>query len=221
VTNVQFLTNATLLGSDSTSPYSIVASNLAPGNCTLTAKATDNTGLSSTSSPVRISVGTTRLVKMGNYSFAPTNLTINSGDTVLWSNAVVTAHDTTSSTGLWASPTFGSPNTYSLNFTNAGYYPYICSVHIVAHPEQTGSVTVVSSGLPPTPVTILNPTMNGTKFTFSFLTQAGRSYNVQFTPTIRPANWQVLTNFTGDGSSALITDINYTAAQRFYRVGAQ
>ena len=63
--------------------------------------------------------------------------------------------------------------------------------------------------------------MNGSAFNFSFLTQAGRAYDVQFTPAIEPPNWQTFTNLTGNGSMALITDPNGTAAQRFYRVGVQ
>src|SRR6266545_1287329 len=80
----------------------------------------------------------TNLVKMGDYWFAPTNITINPLDTVVWTNIAPTAHDTTANSGLWSSPTFGTPNTYSFRFTNSGYYPYFCAVHVVSHPEQTG-----------------------------------------------------------------------------------
>src|ERR1041385_8330294 len=99
----------------------------------------------------------TNMVRMGNYYFTPTNLIINSGDSVLWTNIAVTAHDSTANSGLWASPTFGGTTTYTFRFTNAGNYPYICAVHIVAHPEQTGIVSVVSvANVPPT-VAITNP----------------------------------------------------------------
>jgi glucose/arabinose dehydrogenase len=55
VTNVQFFDGATSLGNDATSPYSVTAS-LAVGSHALTAVATDNGGLSTTSSIVNITV---------------------------------------------------------------------------------------------------------------------------------------------------------------------
>ena len=56
VTTVQFFTNSVPVGADTTAPYSIVASNLAAGIYALRAVATDNNGLTSTSSVVNISV---------------------------------------------------------------------------------------------------------------------------------------------------------------------
>ena len=55
VTNVQFFDGATLLGNDTTSPYSVAAI-FAAGSHALTAVATDNLGLSSTSAVVVITV---------------------------------------------------------------------------------------------------------------------------------------------------------------------
>jgi plastocyanin len=56
VTNVQFFANTAAVGSASANPFSIVASSLAAGDYALTAVATDNGGLASTSAPVNISV---------------------------------------------------------------------------------------------------------------------------------------------------------------------
>ena len=106
----------------------------------------------------------TNIVTIGNYWFSPTNITINVGDTIVWSNVVLTAHDTTSSSGLWNSPQLAQGRIFSYTFTNTGNYPYICALHIVAHPEQTGTVSVVTApNLPPT-VAITNPP-TGTVFT--------------------------------------------------------
>ncbi len=55
VTNVLFLDDAVVIGSDNTSPYSL-SIRLAIGGHTLTAVAVDNLGLSSTSSPVQITL---------------------------------------------------------------------------------------------------------------------------------------------------------------------
>ena len=311
VTNVQFFAGTTLLGSDTNSPYSIGASNLTTGSYNLTAVATDNSGLSKTSAVVRIVVGTTRYVKMGDYWFSPTNITINPMDTLVWTNVGAPAHDTTANSGLWASPTFGGTTTFSFRFTNSGFYPYFCAVHIVSHPEQTGTVTVVTapnipptvaitnppngaaflapasftlqataadadgtvtqvqffqsstslgldttspfsipvSGLaagsytfsavatdnrvattssatvtisvtnsPPQSVTLLNPAWSGGDFTFSFLSQAGRLYQVQCTNDLTAGAWPALTNLTGNGSTLSVTNRNPPGAARFYRV---
>ena len=56
VTNVQFFANSTSLGSDATVPFSIIASSLGVGSYILTARATDNGGLTTTSAPVTVTV---------------------------------------------------------------------------------------------------------------------------------------------------------------------
>lgn len=112
----------------------------------------------------------TNTVIIGNYFFNPTNLTINVGDTVLWTNAVwqSRSHDTTRTNTpfSWVSPNLdGTPATFPVTFLAAGYYPYYCNQHVYApnqsqrHSEQTGTVTVVSMNLPPT-VSLTNPSNN-------------------------------------------------------------
>lgn len=107
----------------------------------------------------------TNLVLIGNYFFNPTNLTIAVGDTVLWSNTVAATmvHDSTSTNAAmpWASGDLTSTRrTFALTFTNAGRFPYMCARHVLAvvgaHPEQTGTVTVVAANLPPG-VTLTQP----------------------------------------------------------------
>jgi plastocyanin len=56
VASVQFFAGTTLVGADTATPFSIVASNLAAGSYALSAVATDNGGLSRTSAVVNISV---------------------------------------------------------------------------------------------------------------------------------------------------------------------
>src|SRR5712691_12070678 len=91
-------------------------------------------------------------VRIGDYFFTPTNLVINAGDKVSWTNKGLFLHDTTHRVAvtnrLWAS-TLLSPNfAFSFTLSNAGYYPYMCNQHVVLgpvfHPEQTGSISVVS-----------------------------------------------------------------------------
>jgi PKD repeat protein len=56
ITQVSFYENTTALGTISNSPYSLTISNVAAGNYTLTARATDAAGIISTSTPVNITV---------------------------------------------------------------------------------------------------------------------------------------------------------------------
>ncbi len=61
ITMVEFYNGATLLGMDDTSPYSFDWTNVPAGNYAITAKATDNGSLSTSSTPVNIVVNTPNL----------------------------------------------------------------------------------------------------------------------------------------------------------------
>ena len=56
VTSVDFFANGQLIGTDTTSPYSVTWSNVAAGTYTLTAVATDNDGATTTSADVHVTV---------------------------------------------------------------------------------------------------------------------------------------------------------------------
>jgi hypothetical protein len=85
-----------------------------------------------------------------------------------------------------------------------------------------GNVALAAATLqgPPPPAAILlsDPAMFGAEYRFSFNSAASQSYNVQFTPSLAPTNWQTLTNLVGNGSSLSVTDHVGTVPQRFYRV---
>ena len=56
IASVAFYNGTTLIGSDTTAPYSVTWSNVATGSYSLTAKATDNQGAVTTSAPVAVTV---------------------------------------------------------------------------------------------------------------------------------------------------------------------
>jgi hypothetical protein len=60
VTMVEFRDGTTLLGQDTTAPYSFTWRNVSPGAHVLTARATDNSGAATTSSQVNITVNRKR-----------------------------------------------------------------------------------------------------------------------------------------------------------------
>ena len=73
------------------------------------------------------------------FRFSPSSLTVNTGDTVTWTNNGAEPHDVTGD-GL-ASGTLNSGQGYSHTFATAGTYSYICSIH----PFMKGSVTVLGA----------------------------------------------------------------------------
>jgi plastocyanin len=79
-------------------------------------------------------------VKIDNFSFAPTTLTVAAGTTVTWTNrddiphTVVSADDPTT----FKSKVMDTDEKFSFTFTKAGTYTYFCSVH----PKMTGTVVV-------------------------------------------------------------------------------
>src|SRR5260370_4885311 len=90
-------------------------------------------------------------VRIGDYFFTPTNLVINAGDKLSWTNKGIFSHDTTHrpvTNRLWASTLLVFNGSFSFTLSNAGYYPYMCNQHVVLGPvihlEQTGSISVVS-----------------------------------------------------------------------------
>lgn len=138
----------------------------------------------------------TNLVFMGNYFFNPTNITINVGDYIRWTNNSLSVHDasrTNINQNPWFTGNVAANNGLSIaiRFTNAGFFPYFCNNHVyptaggTPRPQQTGTVSVVTANLPPS-VSLTNPA-NNAKFSApaNLLLQAsttddGTVTNVQF-----------------------------------------
>jgi chitinase len=114
-----------------------------------------------------------------------------------------------------------SPYSASLNSLPAGTYTVAAIATDNAGAKATNTVSLIVNDPRPAAVTILSPSIAGATLTFSFLTQAGQSYAVEFASVLNPNNWLVLTNLTGNGSNAAITDTATNHAQRFYRVRAE
>jgi len=92
------------------------------------------------------------LVGSGGDHFVPAVTNINSGDRVIWS-WVGPNHNTTSTGGLWASPTQSS-GTFTNTFNSVGTFNYTCTIHAAF--GMTGSIVVSTAANTPPAVSITN-----------------------------------------------------------------
>ena len=80
-------------------------------------------------------------------NFRHQDLTVQVGDTIVWTQQDQTTHTTTSGTpgnldGIWDSEFLNNGQTFSFTFTEAGAFPYYCTIH----PSMTATVTVTEAG---------------------------------------------------------------------------
>jgi len=93
----------------------------------------------SQSAPVQpASTAKTVSVSVKGFKFTPADITVNAGDTVIWTNEDSTTHTVESSDGTLRSDELSNGDKYEHKFTKAGKFNYICGIH---HSMQ-GSVTV-------------------------------------------------------------------------------
>jgi hypothetical protein len=114
-----------------------------------------------------------------------------------------------------------SPYTFNWSSVPAGDYTLTARAtdNLGAMATSTPVVVSVTNATPAAPV-IENLVMSEGALRFSFATQTGLNYGVQSTDSLDPTNWQLVTNFTGSGAIASVTNAISTA-ERFYRVGVQ
>jgi regulation of enolase protein 1 (concanavalin A-like superfamily) len=103
ISQVDFYAGSTLIGTDTTSPYSISWSNVAAGSYSLTAKATDNAGAATTSAAVSVTVSPGSpastmppgwsdldigaVTGAGSASYSAPTFTVTGQGTDIWNNA--------------------------------------------------------------------------------------------------------------------------------------
>ena len=70
-------------------------------------------------------------VKITNFKFSPTPLSVHKGTLVIWINkAPLTSHTTTSDTpGLWDSGVLAPGAKFKHKFTTVGTFTYHCNIH--------------------------------------------------------------------------------------------
>jgi hypothetical protein len=220
VTNVQFFTNGVALGSDSTFPFSITASNLAVGSYTLTARATDNGGLITTSAPVSITVQapnqppTVAITNpiAGTVFIAPATFTIQAfasdpdgsvTNVQFLSGAASLGHITNSPYSLTVSNLAASTYNFTAKATdNSGL-------------SATSAVVTVSV-VTPGPIHFDNnlALLNG-DLPLRVTVTPGLSYAMDYTTTF--TNWLPFTNFVATNSVMSFSSPTTAGDHRFFR----
>ena len=70
----------------------------------------------------------------------------------------------------------------------------------------------------PAPI-LFAPAKVGTDFVFSFQTERGKNYAVQYVDSRCNPNWQSLPGIAGDGTVKTVTNTTSTVSQGFFRIG--
>jgi plastocyanin len=77
-------------------------------------------------------------VKIQNFAFSPSTITVTAGTTITWTNYDDVAHTVTSDEGLFDSGNILTSGTFSHTFNSVGTFDYHCT----PHPAMTASVVV-------------------------------------------------------------------------------
>ncbi|HEX4635658.1 MAG TPA: cupredoxin family copper-binding protein [Rhizomicrobium sp.] len=77
-------------------------------------------------------------VTIKNFDYAPMELNITTGTTVVWKNLDGEPHTIASTDGLFRSPALDQNDSFRFTFATPGVYKYICSIH----PKMKATITV-------------------------------------------------------------------------------
>ncbi|HMH88959.1 MAG TPA: cupredoxin domain-containing protein [Steroidobacteraceae bacterium] len=77
-------------------------------------------------------------IEVKDFMFAPTTLTVNSGEQVTWLNKDDEPHTVVSDTGLFRSSAMDTNESFSFKFDKPGTYHFTCSIH----PRMVGTIVV-------------------------------------------------------------------------------
>ena len=81
-------------------------------------------------------------IDITGFSFAPGEITIAAGTTVIWRHDSTAPHTVTADEGHFRSDTLNNGDEFSFTFEEPGSYPYYCEFH--GAPEGTGMSGVVT-----------------------------------------------------------------------------
>ena len=113
--------------------------------------------------PSASALSATHNVDIKNFAFSPKDLTINAGDTVVWTQFDAIQHTTTSDAipRLWDSGLLSAGRTFSHTFDTVGTFPYHCTPH---SGTMKATITVQAAVNTPPSVSLTEPAA-GSMFT--------------------------------------------------------
>jgi plastocyanin len=79
-----------------------------------------------------------KAVSVANFAFVPASLSVQSGDTVTWTNMDDISHTVSADNDAFDSGVFGKGRTFQLTAGAPGTYTYFCQIH----PFMKGTLTV-------------------------------------------------------------------------------
>lgn len=77
----------------------------------------------------------TYIVEILNMEFQPADLKVHQGDTVIWINKDIVAHDVTEEERAWGSPTLASDSSWKKVIMKSD--SYYCSIHVIMKGKLT------------------------------------------------------------------------------------
>ena len=77
-------------------------------------------------------------VKIANFTFDPSTLTVKAGTTVTWVNADDIPHVVLEKNGKFRSPALDTDDKFSQTFSATGTVKYFCAIH----PHMTGKIVI-------------------------------------------------------------------------------
>ncbi len=77
-------------------------------------------------------------VDIENFTFAPAEVSVAPGTTVVWTNHDDIPHTVTSADGAFKSHALDTDDSFSFTFQKAGSYRYFCALH----PKMVGTIKV-------------------------------------------------------------------------------
>jgi plastocyanin len=81
-------------------------------------------------------------IKIDNFAFAPSDLTVAAGTTVTWKNVDGEVHRVKDDHNGFSSAALDTDDSYSHTFATPGVYHYFCSIH----PYMVGTIVVKPAG---------------------------------------------------------------------------
>jgi hypothetical protein len=172
ISKIDFYNGSTLIGTDTSSPYSFAWNNVAAGSYTLTARLTDSQGNVLTTTTVNITVNGSNPAPTVSITAPANNATFIAPATInITANASDTTPGTVSSVSFYNGAALLGTDTsspYSFSWTNVATGPYSITARATDNQGAIGNssvITVVVNGSNTPPTTSITSPANNASFT--------------------------------------------------------